>query len=299
MTPAMGTVELRPLTEADRTRILEISSQIWDGNDWVPAALDEWLTDPSGDAVGAILDGCLAGFARRTWLAPGLAWFEGIRTDPAYRGRGVGRAITGYLIENTRAAGASRIHLSTYIDNRASIYIIESFGFERVATFTYRERPSAAPPTPEVKVDPRLAPVPADEAIAFIADSPFLRLAGRRFPRGWRFFPFDHDPHEATARLEYRLGCYEGETLAALLCARSRPGVSDRTVFNFLDGEPEPMKPILRHALHVYAGTEIAMMVPVSDGRSARIGPLLDECGFTTWSEGVPDVFVYELSLER
>ena len=298
---AEDTVHLRLVTEADRSRIDEISSQIWDGHDYVPELLDEWLADAAGEVVGAVIDDELVGFARRTWLAPGLAWFEGIRTDKVYRGRGVGRAITEYLIDRARAAGAIRISLSTYIDNKASIHIIESYGFERVATFVYRERPADAPsPDPNVKSNPRIAPVSEEETVEYVAGSSFLKLANRRFPRGWRFVSFDHDPRGAVARMGLRLGWREDGNLKALLCARWHPaGESDHTVFNFLDGDPEAMRGLLRRALGLYESTEIAVMVPVAAGETAAVGPLLDEFGFESWTDGKPDVFLYELSVEE
>ena len=266
----------------------------------MPALLDEWLADADGEVVGAVIDNELVGFARRTWLAPDMAWFEGIRTDPAYRGRGVGRAITDYLIGWARAADAAQISLSTYIDNEASIRIIESYGFERVATFTYRERATdATSPDPDAGADPRIAPVSAEETVKYVADSPFLQLGRRRFPRGWRFFPFDHDPREAVARMGLRLGWHDNGNLKALLCARWRPGESDHAVFNFLDGDPEAMRALLRYALALYAGAEIAFMVPVSGGRVAAVAPLLDEFAFKTWTDGTADVYVYELALDE
>ncbi len=294
----MAGIELRPLAPEDRPRIVEISSQIWDGHDYVPELLDEWFADADGEVVGALLDGGLVGFARRTWLAPGLAWFEGIRTDPGCRGRGVGRAITEHLIHQARAGGASRISLSTYIRNEASIHIIESYGFERVAAFVYRERPADAPPietSPEA--DPHIGVATEEETIDFVADSPFLQLAHRRFPRGWRFFPFDHDPVAAVARMAVRLG-WRSSRLEAVLCSRWPPGVS-KTVINFLDGEPEAMRGLLRHALALYPGAETAFMVPAAAGKVAAVDSLLDEHGFALWADGDPDVFLYELSLKR
>ena len=50
-------IEVRPLTPEDRARVLEISSQIWDGDDWVPEALDSWFRTADGEAVAAVLDG--------------------------------------------------------------------------------------------------------------------------------------------------------------------------------------------------------------------------------------------------
>ena len=294
----MTAIELRPATPEDRPRIVEISSQIWDGHDYVPELLDEWFADADGEVVGAVLDGRLVGFARRTWLAPRLAWFEGIRTDPASRGRGVGRAITEHLIHQAGAAGAARICLSTYVDNEASIHIIESCGFERVATFVYRERPADAPPIEVgLEADPHIVGVTEEETIDFVADSSFLRLANRRFPRGWRFFPFDHDPAAAVARMSVRLG-WRSSRLEALLCSRWPPG-APKTVVNFLDGEPKAMRELLRYALALYPASEIAFMVPAAGGLVAAVDPLLEEHGFALWADGDPDVFLYELSMER
>ncbi len=295
----MAAIELRPVTPKDRTRIVEISSQIWDGHDYVPELLDEWFADADGEVVGAVLEGELVGFARRTWLAPRLAWFEGIRTDPAYRGRGVGRAITEHLIHRARETGAARISLSTYVDNEASIHIIESYGFERVATFGYRERPADAPPI-ETSPDanPHIVAATEEETIDFVADSPFLRLANRRFPRGWRFFPFDHDPAAAVARMSVRLGWRSGTRLEALLCSRWPPG-APKTVINFLDGTLEAMRELLRRALALYPSAEIAFMVPAAEGQIAAVDSLLDEHGFALWADGEPDVFLYEISLKE
>ena len=290
-------IELRPVTPQDRPRIVEISSQIWDGHDYVPELLDEWFADTHGEIVGAILGNRLVAFARRTWLAPGLAWFEGIRTDPAYRGRGAGRTITEYLIAQAQAAGALRISLSTYIRNEASIHIIESYGFTLAATFVYRERPADAPPISAVPdPDPCIVTVSEQETIDFVDDSPFLRLANRRFPRGWRFFPFDHDPAAAIARMSLRLGWRSSSRLEALLCSRW-PAGSPKTVINFLDGRSAAMRELLRYAISLYPGAEIACMVPSAEGRIAGVDSLLGEHDFAAWGDGSPDVFLYELSL--
>ncbi|MBU0596364.1 hypothetical protein KJ567_06745, partial [Candidatus Bipolaricaulota bacterium] len=64
---------LRPVVETDRTRVFEISAQIWDGEDYVPSHFDAWLADSEGEVVGAEFDGTLIAFARRTWIYSGHA----------------------------------------------------------------------------------------------------------------------------------------------------------------------------------------------------------------------------------
>jgi len=77
-------IALRKAVATDKERITEISAQIWEGDDYVATVFDDWLADSHGEVVVATLDDVLIGFARRTYLLPGYAWFEGIRTDPAY-----------------------------------------------------------------------------------------------------------------------------------------------------------------------------------------------------------------------
>ncbi|HDL85724.1 MAG TPA: GNAT family N-acetyltransferase, partial [Candidatus Acetothermia bacterium] len=132
-------ITLRKATVSDKPRIAEISSQIWDGEDYVPDVIDDWLTDPSGEVIVAIVDGKLISFARRSYLLPRYVWFEGARTDPMYRNSGVAQEISRCFLESVRREGADLIGLSTYIDNEASIHIIEKNGFQKVASYVYIE----------------------------------------------------------------------------------------------------------------------------------------------------------------
>ena len=289
-------LEIRSLIAADRPRVLEISSQIWKGDDWVPEALDSWFGTDEGETVAAVLDGRLIGFARRTWILPGHAWFEALRADPAARGCGAGRAITEALIAGARRDGAEAIHLSTYAGNEASIHIIESYGFRRVASFAYVERdvPGSAA---DVPIDPEIVHVPEDEALRFVDRSMYLDLAKRRFPRGWKFVPFDLDPHEATARLGTRIGIRDGGRLVALLCLRDATDTVESTVLNIADGSPASLRRLLAEAHRRFAGGRIAVMVPIDGEREPALFSVLKEFAYTSWDNFSAAVFVYQLGL--
>ena len=288
---------VRRAIESDRESIVEISGQIWDGEDYVPELLDDWFTDREGELVVATLDDQVIAFAHRTWLCPGIAWFEGIRTDPASQGCGAGKAITEYLIRAARDAGATHIELSTYIDNEASIHIIKAYGFQLVGTFSYMERPNELEPPESVGESLSIRPISEQETIEFVGHSEFLSLARRRFPRGWRFFPFDLDSCEAIARLECRLGFWAGDVLKAVMCIRQSPDHEGGITINFLDGEPAAMCALLNHALVRYEGKTMQIMVPIHQGRHAAVLPLLRRSEFRSWSESEADVFVYEMLL--
>ncbi len=288
---------VRPAFATDRSRILEISSQIWGGDDYVPELLETWYSDDEGELVVATWENRVIAFAHRTWLCPEIAWFEGIRAEPASQGHGAGRAITEYLIEAARRAGASRIALSTYVDNRASIHIIESYGFQRVATFSFLQRPDRAAVIQDTTMSPEIHPVSEQDTIRYVAQSEFLGLARGRFPRGWRFFPFAHDPEEAVARLEHRFGTWNEDGLTALLCIRQGADHEGAAIIYFLDGEPSGMQALLDHAFRTYAGRGFEIMVPAYQGRSAAAMPLLQTSGFESWRDFEPDMFAYELDL--
>jgi len=288
---------VRRAIESDRARILEISGQIWDGEDYVPELLDGWFTDREGELVVATLDAQVIAFAHRTWLCPGIAWFEGIRTDPAFQGCGAGKVITEYLVRAARDADATRIELSTYIDNEASIHIIESSGFQLVGTFSYMERSNELELPDDTGESSSIRPISEQETIEFVSSSEFLSLARRRFPRGWRFFPFDLDSCEAIARLECRLGFWAGGGLTAVMCIRQSPDHEGGITINFLDGEPAAMFALLNHALVRYEGKTMQIMVPIHQSRYAAVLPLLRQAEFKSWSELRADVFVYEMLL--
>src|SRR5450756_1977416 len=182
-------VTIRTARLADRSRILAISSQIWEGDDYVPQIIDEWLRMRGSEVAVAELNGSVIAFARTVNLAPGYVWLEGIRTDIASQGHGAGRALTAYLIEKAWREGAQRIGLSTYIDNLASIHVVEHYAFERQASFILAEAKLDGPARSSAELSPLVSEVPFDEARAWILGSPSIAMSCGFLPQGWKFWP--------------------------------------------------------------------------------------------------------------
>ncbi|MDD5219251.1 MAG: GNAT family N-acetyltransferase [Candidatus Bipolaricaulis sp.] len=289
-------IRTRKATPQDTQRILDISAQIWDGDDYVPSALAGWLTDPSGELLVAEVGGTVAGFAYRTWLLPGHAWLQGIRTDPSDRGKGVGRALSHALIDRSREEGAMRISLSTYVDNTPSLRLIASLGFARVASFVYLERTSSAPPLPN-PADPGVAEVPAEEAACFVSGSRCLATAHGWYPLEWLFLPFGARPQAFLQRTPYRIGVRRGEGWRSLLCASPGGGAGDGAFLSFLDGEPDDFAALLSRASQDLSVGTWESMIP-KDGKdvASALAPL-QSLGFTTWQNGEEDVFCYDLDV--
>ncbi len=287
-------ITFRPATLADKPRILEIAAQVWEGHDYIPAVIDEWLAATTAELVAAWLGGELVGFARYDRLFPSYAWFEGLRSDPAWRNRGIGRALTRHLLARAQGQGARRVGLSTYMDNLASRHIIESYGLAPVASFIYCEAEAPV----QAQSSSRAVGVDPAEALAFIGRSRFLEFGRGFFPHGWRFYPYALDPQLALGQMRHLLGVHRAGQLAALLCIGRPTHGPDTFSIDFLDGEPDAMVELARHAFHLAgSASHIEAMVPGDAESVAPALAVLRDLGLSVWNDGQADVFVYERSL--
>lgn len=291
-------IHIRRATQGDAERILAISAHVWDGNDYVPSTLADWLVDPSGELVVAEVDGAVASFAYRTWLLPGHAWLQGIRTDPAYRGKGVGTALSHALVDRAWRAGAARISLSTYFDNTPSIRIIESLGFEQVASFVVLERTAEALLLP-ANADPGGAEPTSDEAAQFILTSPCLATARGWYPFEWVFLPFAARPQAFLEKTPYRIGIRSSGGWRSLLCASPGRAAGAPAFLSFLDGDPRDFAALVAQASRDLATATWESMIPRrGEDVALALTPLL-ELGFKPWQDGREDVLCYELVASR
>ncbi|MBD3214341.1 MAG: GNAT family N-acetyltransferase [Candidatus Lokiarchaeota archaeon] len=92
----------RELNLEDIPRIYEISSKIWDGDDYVPNIIEEWLEDKKCYNYAVInKDGIknqLIAFGRIKILSSDLFWFEGGRVDPEYQKQGIGKKMMDFSL---------------------------------------------------------------------------------------------------------------------------------------------------------------------------------------------------------
>lgn len=291
-------ISFRLATPTDKPRILEIAAQVWDGEDYVPDVIDDWLAPGAAVLVGACVGDMLVAFGRYDRALPDTVWLEGLRTDPAWQGRGIAKALTAHMLERARADGAQRIGLSTYLDNLASQRTVEAHGFRRTADFVYLEARADAPARGQAQPSARVVEAPPVAAAAFIAGSASLALGRGFLPQGWRFHPFPRSPKRALAAMAHLLGIQRDGQLAALLCLGKPVHGPHVASISFLEGEPAAMAELARHALHLAAATRyVEAMAPRRGETAAPALDVLRELGFAVWNDGAADVFVYERQL--
>jgi GNAT superfamily N-acetyltransferase len=299
MPPDDLSIRFAQVTPADKPRILEISAGVWDGEDYVPAVLDEWLTDPDGALMGAWVEDQLVAFAHLLRLSSAYGWFEGLRIDGAWRNRGIGRAFTRRMVHLADELGMRRIGLSVHLDNTISRHVVESQGFAAVTSFVYMELPASQPRHGEACKAPEVRPVSIAEAATYIARSHFLALGLGFLPLGWRFHPFADSPERALGRMTRILGLARDGRWVGMACTGQGEAGPGATAIHFLEGDENAMRVLVRHILHLSDGAPIETMVPATEHEAHRELAVLSELGFRTFFDARPDVSVYERQAER
>ena len=127
---ATSELTLRPMRAADRERVTEISSDVWEGHDYLPRVFDDWLGDAGATFQAAELDGLVVGVQRLRPYAPGLVWYEGLRVASTHRRQGVARAMLASAIAEAREQGFREMRLAT--GNADAVPLFESMGFRRL-----------------------------------------------------------------------------------------------------------------------------------------------------------------------
>ena len=120
-------VVIRPVRPADRDRVVEMTSDIWGGNDYIADVFDEWIADATAAFQAAEVEGVLVGLQRLRPYAPGLVWYEGLRVATTHQRQGIARAMLESAIAEARDQGFAEIRLGTF--NEAASRLFESAGF--------------------------------------------------------------------------------------------------------------------------------------------------------------------------
>jgi GNAT superfamily N-acetyltransferase len=130
-------LHFRALVEADIPAVLDLTSTIWGGHDYMPMVIEEWVGTGLDKAYmfGAFDDeetANLVGFGRILWHSADMAWFEGVRVRPDRQQSGIGSAIFAHGIEYATGAGAKVIRFDTGLRNMGSIALGRQYGFTEI-----------------------------------------------------------------------------------------------------------------------------------------------------------------------
>ena len=130
-------IQFRKLLHEDYDDILDISKDIWDGTDYLPAVYHKWVDDK-----GIFLGGIdvekekVVAVGKLSVLSDGSGWLEGLRVHINYRGLKLGKRMTEEILSRAIKAleeGAiNKVAFATHIGNVESINMMEKLNFKVV-----------------------------------------------------------------------------------------------------------------------------------------------------------------------
>lgn len=119
----------RPALASDHADVTEFCKGIWDGDDYVPDAWEDWLNDPNGLLAVAELNGRAIGCSKITLISKGQWWLEGFRIDPNYQGLKVGSRLHRYVTDWWSEKGDGTLRLMTDSQNFAVHQVCRKTGY--------------------------------------------------------------------------------------------------------------------------------------------------------------------------
>ncbi|MFH0777440.1 MAG: GNAT family N-acetyltransferase [Candidatus Eisenbacteria bacterium] len=221
---------IRRARRSDRKTVLAFCRRTWgDWGDYIDKVWDEWVADKDGFLAVATEAGRPIGTAKLTLLRRGEVWFEGLRVDPALRGRGIAHFLTRFLLKKAGRHGARVVRYATGERNLASRHIGSVYGFKRLGGFTimwatsdgrHRRVFSKVPKDTVRKTPAKASAGTADtlnlrEIASAVSSASFTRAMHGLASKGWTFFKAD-DAFIADAAAR-------GQLFVATLPAPGRP----------------------------------------------------------------------------
>jgi len=286
-------VEIRRAIPEDKARIVEISSKIWDGDDYLPHIFDKWVEDTEGEFSVITVEGVVAGCSKITRLPQNVLWFEGIRVDSDYRGQGLGKKMAEYQLGRAKELGYDRLELGTFVENYESLAIIEKRGFERVGELKFLFKELDGIDSVEGIETPGEAVLKVEDLSDVRNIIEKLNVPDRNgyVSMDWTFVKCDEDFLE---RLIERAAVYKvKDTVFAFSNWNQK---DDGMTVHFIIGnhQQEALDYIIDHALIAKASNIVLMSSGVLEERE-----LFSKNGFKSITELERDAYVYRLKQRK
>jgi GNAT superfamily N-acetyltransferase len=171
--------------------MLDVTRTIWDGNDYVPEAWPDWLSDPIGRLIVAEHEGRIVGLTRIGRLSPGAWWLQGLRVHPDFEGRGVASQLHQAAVNTWREIGDGTLRLSTASFRYPVHHLCERSGFvkvgERTVFVALDPLEAGSVDAPEASPFQPILTAEIPEAVEFIRCSPAFRLQDGLLELDWEY----------------------------------------------------------------------------------------------------------------
>ena len=283
----------RKLTTDDIPSIKEISKDIWEGEDYIPQVIENWLQDKNCMNYGTFLDEKreeMVGFGRIKLFSREIAWLEGGRVKAEYQKQGIGREMIKYAIDYASSVKAKVAQFDTSSKNLGSVALAKHFGFKRKKSMNVlrAERKDIKPfKTPSIVVRKISAP----KAKELYKD--FNIGIGNEINMGWNYKPLKHISDE-----DGEWGIINSKAILQKIKLKSIPvreGPNDKEVWMIVYGKLKSAIELIKYNLQKeFQYRENKTYVVFC---SPEIAGLAEDLGFS-YNEGEPfAVVLYEKNL--
>ena len=280
---------IREIRLSDKARVLEISSQIWEGDDYLPLVFDEWVND-DGVFAGLWENDILVGFGKLTYLTATDVWLEGLRKDEKSGANKVGEKLSKYYFDYLKGKKVGSIRFSTYFGNIASIKLNEKLGFKKILEQSLK--------TKEIEIPSQdisnffTKDIDYQTFKTFIKNSQYLRSSKSNIYKGWVVYGYsDELIREYYEKQNFVVYLEDGKILGcALWCDVHYQGVS---WISFLEVADEQIfTEFVNYFYHLNKNsgkTKIEILIPTQ-----QLLNFCNEYGFSSWDQQ-NDFYLYEL----
>lgn len=179
----------RPALPLDTPGMLELTSHIWEGEDYVPDVWEDWMADAEGLLAAAECGGKVVGFGKLSRLSNSDWWMEGLRVHPDFEGLGIASRLNDYLLDYWQRCGSGVVRLATFSSREAVKHLSKKKGFQIIGEYTTFKAPIASK-DPRKLGEVSFYPLNPDEvmgAVEWLSKSENDRLPFGMMDLGWQF----------------------------------------------------------------------------------------------------------------
>lgn len=136
---------VRTAQPEDKSAVLSFCQHTWaHTQDYIAQVWDRWMADASGQILVAALNDRPIAITRVVQLSEREGWWEALRVDPQYRGRGLVRCLDPAIDQYFRARGISTIRCCVASWNSTVPDLIKRRGYHPVACYLEHSAPAVA-----------------------------------------------------------------------------------------------------------------------------------------------------------
>lgn len=270
---------IRKASAADTGDLAEISRNTWDGHDYLEEVSKVWLKE-SGFVVGEVENRVIA-CGKITAMPGRVAWLEGLRVHPEYRGKGMGKLMSEKVLQlaldKVDTGEFSSIEFSTYIGNVESRAMAEKQGFQITELFHVVGRENLSDSDLHVSVSETTL-TPGD-----------LSIYSEHTPCGWKYI--HTSAADAISWMKRNAGIWQTESGARFLT--SNRGFEISPLASALD-DPEGF---VTGALSLARSKSMDYLEMMIHDSHSELLNLSLKAGFSYWEEqGTANIPVYRYS---